>query len=293
MISDGSSSPKQLTFGGDDVEHALFSPDGQKIYYSKDNDDIYQTSTLYSINNDGTDQIEVFTSYDIKDPCISAGGSKIAYVQNGKIHLFDLTTKATTILSEPLYVYGLQFSPVEAKIYYLEYPYGSQIFSRVNLDGSNPENILGEDRKDILYPVLSSDGSNVVYILKDYAPFVIYKLMIYHFGSGEIEELADSVSVSPPAISPDGTEIAFVSFRDGEDEIYKIKTDGSVLMQLTDNLISDDSPQFSPDGQKIVFRSKRENLSYDIFIMNADGTEQANLSNNEYHDRNPVFQPGL
>jgi WD40-like Beta Propeller Repeat len=66
--------------------------------------------------------------------------------------------------------------------------------------------------------------------------------------------------------------IAFVSDRDGDNEIYTIDTDGTGLMQLTDNTANDIEPAYMPSGQ-IAFTSDRDG-SNDIWLMNSDGTGQ-------------------
>ncbi len=80
-----------------------------------------------------------------------------------------------------------------------------------------------------------------------------------------------------PCWSPDGLKIAFVSFRDGNSEIYVMNSDGSEPKNLTNNPASDSSPCWSSDGQKIVFSSGRDGLS-DIYIMNTDGSQQTRLT---------------
>ena len=49
-----------------------------------------------------------------------------------------------------------------------------------------------------------------------------------------------------PVWSPDSTKIAFVSNRDGDNEIYIVDADGSDLFQLTTNDFNDYSPVWSP-----------------------------------------------
>ena len=68
--------------------------------------------------------------------------------------------------------------------------------------------------------------------------------------------------------------IAFVSDRDGDNEIYVMNADGSGLVQLTENDSNDSSPAWSPDGKRIAFVSDRDNdvKSHDIYVMNADGS---------------------
>jgi TolB protein len=60
-----------------------------------------------------------------------------------------------------------------------------------------------------------------------------------------------------PALSPDGTRIAFASDRDGNAELYVMNVDGTGLKRLTDNPGPDMFPAWSPDGKRIVFCSER------------------------------------
>ena len=65
--------------------------------------------------------------------------------------------------------------------------------------------------------------------------------------------------------SPDGRRIAFVSDRDGNDEVYVINADGSGLRNLTRNPARDGQPDWSPDGRTIGFVSKRGG-NRDIYV---------------------------
>jgi hypothetical protein len=83
-----------------------------------------------------------------------------------------------------------------------------------------------------------------------------------------------------PAASPDGSRIAFVGLDDfGSRNIFVANRNGSGLQQLTFNMEMDDQPAWSRDGTRIAFRSIRAGVS-DIFVMNTDGTDQRNLTNN-------------
>jgi Tol biopolymer transport system component len=93
-----------------------------------------------------------------------------------------------------------------------------------------------------------------------------------------------------PDYSPDGSNIAFNTSRDGNVEIYRMNSDGSSPARLTNNAASDFSPNYSPDGASIVFVSDRDG-NYEIYKMNADGTNQVRLTNNSATDYQPAFSP--
>jgi TolB protein len=80
-----------------------------------------------------------------------------------------------------------------------------------------------------------------------------------------------------PILSPDGTQVAFMSARrDGNHEIYVVNTDGSNLKRLTTNKGEDLTPSWSPDGTKILFMSDMlgpgDPGKLYISVMNADGS---------------------
>ena len=76
-------------------------------------------------------------------------------------------------------------------------------------------------------------------------------------------------------------QIAFVSGRDWNMEIYVMDADGNNLRNLTNHLAWDESPSWSPDGQRIAFQSDREGgKNFEIYVIDADGNNLRNLTNN-------------
>jgi hypothetical protein len=80
-----------------------------------------------------------------------------------------------------------------------------------------------------------------------------------------------------PVWSPDGTRIAFESWRDGNGEIYVMDSDGSHQLNLTKHAAGDFAPSWSPDGHYIAFESLRD-AQMEIYVMKADGSEPARLT---------------
>lgn len=73
----------------------------------------------------------------------------------------------------------------------------------------------------------------------------------------DIQELTSDDTDTAPAISPNGQQIAFMSRRDGNWNIYIVNQDGTGLRQLTDDPADDGLPAWSPDGRAIAFVSAR------------------------------------
>jgi hypothetical protein len=85
-------------------------------------------------------------------------------------------------------------------------------------------------------------------------------------------------------------KIAFVSDRDGNQEIYVMNPDGSGVTRLTNNAAHDVYPAWSPDGSKIAFTSNRDG-NWEIYVMNADGSGATRLTDNGAADFAFDWQP--
>ncbi len=65
-------------------------------------------------------------------------------------------------------------------------------------------------------------------------------------------------------------QIAFVSTREGNADIYLVNADGTGLVNLTHHPASDGDPAWSPDGEKLVFVTDRGTGG--LVVTNADGS---------------------
>lgn len=78
-------------------------------------------------------------------------------------------------------------------------------------------------------------------------------------------------------------------------DIYVMNDDGSKRRRLTRNTKSRDSlPRWSPDGKKIAFvrgMNKISQHTYELFVMNADGTDLQRLTHDKDIDIYPDWSP--
>jgi Tol biopolymer transport system component len=93
-------------------------------------------------------------------------------------------------------------------------------------------------------------------------------------------------------------DLIFVSTRDGDYAIYAMDADGSREKRLTpshdseahDALYFQIEPAYSPDGRLVAFASRR-GTSFDLFVMNADGTGTRQLTSTRENDGRPTWSP--
>lgn len=116
------------------------------------------------------------------------------------------------------------------------------------------------------------------------------------YGGENATELCIGVD---PKWSPDGSKIVFSSKGTKTDfDIWCIDKNGGNLTQLTSHPANDIQPCWSPDGKRIAFSSNRgenwvEKLfgdnNYDIWVMNADGGGQIQLTNYSKFEGHPAW----
>jgi cytoskeletal protein RodZ len=98
--------------------------------------------------------------------------------------------------------------------------------------------------------------------------------------------------LSAPAWSPNGSQIAFVSDRDGDADIWVMNSDGSDPVNLTNDDAKDHSPAWSPDGAWIAFASVRDSLYWELYVMRPDGSDVQRLTWwEDASDLSPAWSP--
>jgi Tol biopolymer transport system component len=198
---------------------------------------------------------------------------------------------------------GAQWSPDGDSLFFglgpffLRPPMGAQI-ATIQSDGSGLRQLTTGSNNNG-FPSPSPDGKRVVY--RTLGPDG-QGLRILNLPDGKITTLTTGYDTFP-VWSPRGDIIAFTRQLDGDFEIFSIHPDGNDLRRLTNSPGNDSHCGFSPTGEWIAFTSARmgfkdEGIYSDspqpygeIFVMRYDGTEVHQLTDNQWEDGTPTWQP--
>jgi Tol biopolymer transport system component len=175
---------------------------------------------------------------------------------------------------------------------------GAQI-AVINADGTGFQKITSGANSNG-FPSYSPDGQRIAY--RSMGPEG-NGLRIMNLKDGSVTPLTEEYD-NFPVWSPRGDLIAFVRRFGGDNfEVFTIRPDGRDLRRLTDSRGNDAHPAWSPDGEKIMFSSTRmgfkDEALYtfapqpygDLFVMRRDGTQVEQLTDNQWEDAGPAWQP--
>jgi Tol biopolymer transport system component len=258
MSEDGSDETRLTEEDANDFDPS-WSPDGDKIAFVSFRDGS-NNMEIYVMNADGTDQTRL-TENDALDrePSWSPDGEKIAFASNRdgnyEIYVMDADGSDVTRLTDN--DDALDREPSWS-------PDGEKIAFVSNRDAIEEPDEIGD--ANAIYSMDADDGDDVTMLTDNDVPLG-----------------------SHPTWSPDGEKIVFVSFRDGDNEIYTMDADGSDVTRLTEHEANHLYPTWSPDGEKIAFSSNREGgENFEIYDMDADdGSDVTRLTEDDEDDREP------
>jgi Tol biopolymer transport system component len=243
--------------------HPLWSPDGSWMAFWLNSPG---KQGLYVVNADGSEQKRLTDNpKGDRDPCWSPDGKKIAFVSRGRnsgIHV-------------------------------------------MNADGSEQKNVTPTVRSDSP-PRWSPDGKKIAFVsVARVSGRTNVDIYVMNADGSEQKRLTDTPALdSHPSWSPDGEKIAFRSLYldgSGNQEVSVMNADGSGKKKLiTNGKMGLMDLDWSPNGNKIAFvlatdgGSDARNFNgqnYDIYVINADGSEQKRLTNSPGWDWDLSWSP--
>lgn len=185
---------------------------------------------------------------------------------------------------------------------------GYRGISIVEADGSRLQTVLGEGgRYDMDQSFdLSPDGTRVVYTTYRHKigfPFGTrnFEIATVALDGSDHQRLTKHEAVdAKPVWSPDGTRIAFLSYRlPGGNHLFTMASDGSDVRSLASTIYARDArPVWSPDGRRLAFLALEEAPAVEgraqprrtvIYTVASDGSDLTRIS--ETTSRPAMSQP--
>jgi TolB protein len=102
--------------------------------------------------------------------------------------------------------------------------------------------------------------------------------------------LTSNDSLISPAWSPDGRELAYVSFERGQAQVWVQNLQSGRRQVLAAWRGSNSAPAWSPDGRKLAVALSREGLTQ-IFVIDRQGGEPVRLTRSASIDTEPAWAP--
>ncbi|MBZ0294233.1 MAG: hypothetical protein K8L99_16845 [Anaerolineae bacterium] len=168
----------------------------------------------------------------------------------------------------------------------------------MNPDGSDPINLTHNDWSDTVPRWVSDQRMLTFSAVREEHPQAKLPYIMNLDGTqsepfGAITYLLDNYFLDVTTIFPsnDGRQVAFVSERAGDSEIYIMDWDDPDPLNITRNPAHDSSPDWSPDDTQIVFQSDRSE-NYEIYVVDVQvNAEPVNLTNTDTPEFAPTWSP--
>jgi Tol biopolymer transport system component len=271
-----------------------------RIAFSSNRDGNYQ---IYVMNADGTNVTRLtYDSGQDRQPVWSPDGKEIAFQSdcNGNTEIYVINANGTQLrkLTNEVGLDGNpSWSPDGTRIIFDTTRDGNLEIYVMNADGTNQQNLTNNPGDDYS-PAWSPDGTKIAFVSYrgDQVTEQIYTMNAD--GTNQRNLTNDYAHHFNPAWSPDGGKIAFDWYVHRLSDIGVVNANDSGWSSVTHGsyfIAASSHPDWSKDGNLIVFADSQfsneqyRTLASDIYAMNADGTNQQNLTNNPADDLDPAW----
>jgi Tol biopolymer transport system component len=269
-----------------------WSPDGTKVVFHSDRDG---SVDIWTVDADGANPQQL-TNVAAGDymPEWSPDGTEIVFesVRNGPLELYIMNADGTGVQRltynftdnhEP------DWSPDGSQIMFVSFQGGDYDVMLINPNGTGLQNLTSSStamdwgpswRADVIDDSSNGGGTGVIaYCYQPVSAPDIHEIYTINLDGTQNRQVIDAtIGLNHHEWSPDGGQIAAVGYVNSTTwSIYLFDADGTNLTRLTTTAgVWDNEPSWSPDGTRFAWGRiyPAEGYRSDVWIMNADGTDQ-------------------
>jgi TolB protein len=263
-----------------------------KLVFSSNRDGAY---ALYAMQTDGRMPTRLTTGPgDARQPALRKGGV-LAYVaesETAQAMIRQVDAEGSNKRQDLVVGRDPAWAPDGAQLSYAASSEGvSQVFT-LEANRGTPFPVTAEEAY-AGQPAWSPDGTRLAYVAVREGNWDIW---VAAPDGGEPRRLTDDQAMDwAPDWAPDGSRLAFVSDRGGIPQVYVMRADGTDVQPLTDLSRGAESPCWSPDGFWLAFVAYTGDgtgiKAREIYLMQADGSNQVRLTRNAFDDTEPDWPP--
>ncbi len=270
-----------------------------RIAFSSERDGIRE---IYVMDADGTNVTRLtYNSALDSNPEWHPSGSEIAFYsdRDGDFEIYVMDAEGTNVTQ---LTYNTNkdgnncWSPDGNKIAFCSDRDGDFEIYVMDAEGTNVTQLTYNTAVDTI-PHWSPDGSKIAFCSDRDGDYEIY--VMDADGMNQEQLTYNNETDIPGEWSPDGNKILFCSNCDGDMflDIYIMDVDGTNVEQLTTKRDGHEYFDFDPawalGGKKILFVSGTSDLArdFEIYVMDADGTNLTQLTTNTANDWEPDWTP--
>lgn len=185
-----------------------------------------------------------------------------------------------------------QGSRIEARFRLLDVVKQTELIGQAVSANENQIRAIGHRIADLIYEKLTGDkgvfSTRIAYVNRQGKKFSL--IVADSDGHNEQIVLTQNEPIMSPAWSPDGSQLAYVSFETGHAVVYVQSLYSNQRRVLANFRGSNSAPAWSPDGKQLALVLTRDGSSQ-IYLVRPDGSDIRRITFSGAIDTEPHFSP--
>ncbi|MCZ8130640.1 MAG: hypothetical protein O9284_05000 [Steroidobacteraceae bacterium] len=262
IVPDGTGERRIGECSADALGPLAWRPDGSAVIYAFRTAPVLPTQlvavTLADLKMTGVTNPVIGMPGD-SQPELASTGRRLAFQRSRSVGVADLSMielsigEVERVTRDGLELYGSTWEPGGRSILFASPRGGRGEIWRTRFDGTF-ELVVGSRRGDLRAPTLSGDGTRLAYERWNVQTRLLAVPLTADLEQPPSPWLTPTAFDREPQLSPDRSRVAFVSDRDGRDQLWMVESAPDAAPRVLTRFDVDglQAPRWSPDGRRLV-----------------------------------------